>query len=319
MKQHLLEYIAKTQTPSVRGLRILLEYFYAMDIFSPVKRSDLHVVSVFGSARLKPGNKDYEDAKKLGRLLYDSGFAVVTGASQGIMEAANQGVVDGMVADFRKSRQFKSKTSEEIINSSEFQKKLDYYSLGLKISLPFEPDTNPHIGSVATFHYFMVRKFFFATLSSAFLACEGGWGTRDELFEMLTLVQTGKMPLMPIVYISNSPGHLQADLNYAVKKKYIAKNDLSLIDIVSDYRKAAEIVKKFYSKVKRISYYKKKHIDVFWNKPLNKAQKKKLTNLVDKKYRNVFPEGIQFHKNKFVLRHYVHKSYGVLRKLIDAI
>lgn len=319
MKQHLLEYLAKAKSPSVRGLRILIEYFHALDSFAPLQRADRHIVSVFGSARLKPGNKEYDEAKKLGKLLYQDGFAVVTGASQGIMEAANHGVVDGMVADFKKSKKYRTKSIEAIIKSKEFQKKLDQFSLGLKISLPFESDINPHIGLVATFHYFMVRKFFFATLSSAFIACEGGWGTRDELYEMLTLVQTGKMSLMPIIYVTRSPKHMQLDLDYTVKRGYISKDDLSLIDIVSDYKKAAAIVKKFYSKVKKISYYKKKHVDVFLHKPLRREQQKRMRNLVEKKYKNNFPGGIQFHKNKFVLRHYVHKSYGVVRKIIDAM
>lgn len=319
MKLHLLEYIDTAKSESVRGLRILVEYFYALENFEPTRRSRINVISVFGSARLKPGNKEYEAAKKLGKLLYQEGYAVVTGASQGIMEAANHGVVDGIVLDFRKKRPFKNKTREDIIQSKQFQKKLDQYSLGLKISLPFEPEHNPHLGVVATFHYFMVRKFFFAKLSSAFIACEGGWGTRDELFEMLTLVQTGKMPLMPIIYISQTPRHFKIDLEYSVKKGYISPDDLNLIQIVSDYKKAVAIVKKFYSYVKKISYEKKKHLEVILRQELKPAQKKRLTNLVQGKYKKVFPGGIRFTNKKFVLRDYSYKSYGIVRNVIDAI
>jgi len=291
MKKHLLEYIASTKSDSVRGLRILVEYFYALEIFRPVIKSDIHIVSVFGSARLKPGNKEYEVAKKIGRLLYQNGFAVVTGASQGIMEAANEGVVDGMVAKFKKLKKFKSRSIQEIKKSSKFEKELDHYSLGLKISLPFEPDSNPHLGVVATFHYFMVRKFFFATLSSAFIACEGGWGTRDELFEMLTLVQTGKMPLMPIIYISPNPKHLKDDLNYSVKRGYISREDLNLIQIVSDYKKAVNIVKRFYSIVKTISYDRKQDVIVTLKKELSRPQKARVKNIVEKKYKKNISRG----------------------------
>lgn len=319
MKKHLLEYIDKAKTHSVRGLRILVEYFHALEIVEPVRRADIPIVSVFGSARLKRGHKEYETAKKLGRLLYENGFAVVTGASQGIMEAANEGVVEGMVAEFKKQKEFRKTPVARIRKSRAFEKKLAHYSLGLKISLPFEPHSNPHLGVVATFHYFMIRKFFFATLSSAFVACEGGWGTRDELYEMLTLVQTGKMELMPIIYISSHPKHIKDDLKFAVDNRYISPEDLSLIQIVSDYKEAVDIIKRFYRHVKAISYEKKRHVEIFLKEPLSAAQKKRLTGLVAHKYRQTFPGGIRFFKNKLELRNFQYRSYGVLRQFIDEI
>lgn len=315
MKQHLLEYIDKATSSSVRGLRILVEYFYALEIFEPIVKSKIKIVSVFGSARRQPGTEEYEDAKKLGALLYKDGYAVVTGASMGIMQAANEGVAQGIIAEIRKKTR-KKLTDKQIIASAEFKKKIYNYSVGLKISLPFEPVNNPFVGVYATFHYFMVRKFFFGSLSSAFIACEGGWGTRDELFEILTLVQTGKAPLMPIIYVSPDPKHLTDDIKYCVKKGYISEEDLDLINVVSDYKVAVKLINKFYSVVDKISYDKPYTIEIFTCRDLKAAEKKKITNQVEKKYKNVFEDGVSFTKRKIVLKGYRHKSYGIVKKLI---
>ena len=165
----------------------------------------------------------------------------------------------------------------------------------------------------------MVRKFFFAAMSSAFIACEGGWGTRDELFEILTLVQTGKAPLMPIIYVSDDPKHLQYDVDYALKKKYISPEDRSLLQIVSDYKEAVKIVKKFYETVNRIIYDNNENIDIYVNRELTAAQKTKITKLVEEKYKQNFAGGVKFFKNKFQLRGFNYKSYGIVRTIIDAI
>lgn len=161
--------------------------------------------------------------------------------------------------------------------------------------------------------------FCFASLSSAFIACEGGWGTRDELFEILTLVQTGKAPLMPIIYISPDPKHLEYDLQYALKKKYISKEDLDLLQIVSDYKKAVSIIQKFYSVVKSISYENKPDVEIFIKKPLSKAQQAKVTKLVEGPYKANFPGGVAFYKSKFVLKDFNYRSYGIVRRIIDAL
>lgn len=319
MKQHLLEYIDRAKSTSVRGVRILAEYLYASEIFDPIVKSGIRIVSVFGSARRKSGTPEYEDAKKLGKLLYNNGYAVLTGASMGIMQAANEGAADGIIEELQKSAKFKKMPREKIINSAEFKKKLYHYSVGLKISLPFEPVNNPWVGVFATFHYFMIRKFFFGTLSSAFIACEGGWGTRDELFEILTLVQTGKAPLMPVIYISPDPKHLLNDIEYAVKKEYIGKDDLALIQVVSDYREAVKIINRFYSLVNFIDYHNRLNkIDVHLTRQLTKDEEKKIISLIRGPYKNVFSE-VSFSRRKFELKGFTYKSYGILRKLIDAI
>jgi uncharacterized protein (TIGR00730 family) len=319
MKNHLLEYLSQAKSESVRGLRILTEYFYATEIFKPIVDSKIRIISVFGSARRKAGTPEYEDAKKLGKALYDDGYAVVTGASMGIMEAANAGVAEGIISELKKLKKFKNLSQEVIINSKEFKKKLCHHSVGLKITLPFEPVNNPWVGVYATFHYFMIRKFFFGSLSSAFIACEGGWGTRDELFEILTLVQTGKSPLVPIIYVSPDPKHLTDDIKYCVKKGYISKEDLDLIDVVKDYKQALKIINKFYKVVDSVNYREKRHsVVVKLNNTLTQAQQKKLISFARTKYKDYMSE-VTFGRRSFELKNFKHKSYGVLRKIIDGI
>jgi hypothetical protein len=156
-------------------------------------------------------------------------------------------------------------------------------------------------------------------LSSAFIACEGGWGTRDEMFEILTLVQTGKAPLMPIIYVTPDPAHLINDIEYCIKKEYISPHDRSLLNIVSDHRKAVDIINRFYSVVDKISYDSKPNtIDVTLAKPLSAKQKKTLETLVAKKYKANFSD-IIFGKGKFELRGFNYRSYGIVRNLIDSI
>lgn len=315
MKDHLKNYIESSKTASVRGLRILLEYFYALEICQPTLSSKLKIVSVFGSARCHPEDKEYKDAKKLGTALFKNGYAVVTGASMGIMQAANEGVSEGIIASLRKK---KSKNVAAIVKSQAYKRLLKKYSVGLKVSLPFEPASNPFVGVYATFHYFMVRKFFFGTLSSAFIACEGGWGTRDELFEMLTLVQTGKAPLMPIIYITKEPAHLRNDLNYVIKKKYISTEDRYLLEIVPDYKKAVASINRFYSVVDSVSYEKAKMIEIRLKRPLTTRQKKVLQRFAHKELSGVI-SGLVFSQKKILLKDFTYSSFGYVRRLINSL
>ncbi len=315
MKEHLLQYIDQSKTAFVRGLRILVEYFYATEIFEPIVRSDIKIVSVFGSARTKVDTPEYEDAHQLGALLYENGYAVVTGASAGIMQAANEGVAYAIIKKLKK--RLKLKTDAQVMASKDYEAMIKKASVGLKISLPFEPTSNPYVGVVATFHYFMVRKFFFGTLSSAFIACEGGWGTRDEFFEILTLVQTGKAPLMPIIYVSPDPEHLQVDLNFCLKKKYIDSDDIHLIDIVPDNRQAVAIINRFYKVVDKISYDKPNTVQIDLKKEVNDRQKKALASLI-KTHQGIVTKAI-YGPKRIELTGFNYKSYGVIRKMIDGL
>ena len=314
MREHLKKYIEFSKTSNVRGLRILLEYFYAMEIFKPIFNSQRRIVSIFGSARTKPNKKEYHEARELGQLLFENGYAVVTGGSSGIMQAANEGVASGIM-DLMK-RENPKLSEKNIRRSKSYKDYLKRYSVGLKITLPFEPQHNPFVGVHATFNYFMVRKFFFGTLSSAFIACEGGWGTRDELFEMLTLVQTGKSPLMPIIYISKDPKHLIDDINHTIRKGYISSKDRSLIDIVDNTKAALHIINQFYSVVKKINYDKIHTIDMELAKPLVESEKKELKKIIKTEYGKIF-KGVSFSMGRMILTGFNYQSFGYLRKLID--
>jgi uncharacterized protein (TIGR00730 family) len=127
-------------------------------------------VCVFGSARTHPGDEEYELARKTGRAIGEAGFAVITGGGPGTMEAANRGAQDAGVL-----------------------------SVGLNIELPDEQQLNPYVDLGIVFHYFFARKLMFVRYSEAFVAFPGGFGTLDETFELLTLIQTGKALDHPVV------------------------------------------------------------------------------------------------------------------------
>lgn len=129
-------------------------------------------ISVFGSARTKPENPDYEMAREIAKKLVENEFAVITGGGPGIMEAANRGAVDA-----------------------------EGISVGLGIELPFEQGMNEFVDLGINFRYFFIRKMMFVKYSLGFIVLPGGYGTMDELFEALTLVQTAKVESFPVVLV----------------------------------------------------------------------------------------------------------------------
>jgi len=129
-------------------------------------------VCVFGSARTGPGHPEYELSRRVGSAIADAGFAVITGGGPGTMEAANRGAQEAGAT-----------------------------SVGLNIELPHEQGINPYCNVSMTFHYFFVRKLMFVRYSTALVVFPGGFGTLDELFEVLTLVQTGKTVAHPVVLV----------------------------------------------------------------------------------------------------------------------
>ncbi|MBL4658436.1 MAG: TIGR00730 family Rossman fold protein [Flavobacteriales bacterium] len=180
-------------------------------------------VSVFGSARTKSGAKYYKLAEDIGSRLVKKGYGVITGGGPGIMEAANKGA-----------------------------KKAKGKSVGLNIVLPFEQEANEFIDpdKVINFNYFFVRKVMFMKYSQGFIVLPGGFGTLDELFEAITLIQTKKIGKFPIVLVSKEfwEGMTVWVKATLLKEKNIHAADLDLFTIVDTAEEAVEHIDKFYAK-----------------------------------------------------------------------
>jgi uncharacterized protein (TIGR00730 family) len=153
-----------------RVFRIMAEFVEGFESLSQIPRA----VTVFGSARAQPGDPDYRYAEELGRALALAGHAVITGGGPGHMEAVNKGAYEA-----------------------------GGQSIGVCIELPREEKPNPYLTRVVSFRYFFVRKVMFVKYTKAFVILPGGYGTLDELFEALTLIQTKKVPGFPVILAGN--------------------------------------------------------------------------------------------------------------------
>jgi uncharacterized protein (TIGR00730 family) len=171
-------------------------------------------VTVFGSARIKPTDPLYNDAYELGKSLSNAGYNVFTGGGPGIMSAANKGAYEG-----------KSK------------------SIGLNIDLPQEQSSNPYLDENITFDYFFSRKVMLVKYSSACVYFPGGFGTADELMEVLTLMQTNKMKKVPIIlYDSKFWESLLLWIEQSVEKSYVSRENFELIRVVDSLEEIVNIV-----------------------------------------------------------------------------
>jgi uncharacterized protein (TIGR00730 family) len=215
-------------SPDARALRILSEY---LEPYSHFRRERIRdTVVFFGSARIQaaegPLAKYYEDARMLARMLTEWGeeiknashrFVVCSGGGPGIMEAANRGACEG-----------------------------GGKSIGLNIGLPFEQLPNPYISPELSFefHYFFMRKFWFAYLAKALVVFPGGFGTLDELMEMLTLVQTRKLQKKMVIVLYGSEFWREV-INFDALVKYgtISPEDLKLFEYADDPKSAFDILK----------------------------------------------------------------------------
>jgi uncharacterized protein (TIGR00730 family) len=182
-------------------------------------------VSIFGSARTKPDHPYYKLAEEVGFKLTQNGFGVITGGGPGIMEAGNKGARRGKGL-----------------------------SVGLNIELPFEQHDNPWIdsGKSLDFDYFFVRKVMFVKYSQGFVVMPGGFGTMDELFEAITLIQTKKIGRFPIVLVGTKfwGGIIDWIKNTLIEEGNISEEDLNLFRLVDTADEAVEHFNKFYSKYK---------------------------------------------------------------------
>jgi len=176
-------------------------------------------VTIFGSARLLPGSKYYLDAEDVATRLADSGFAVITGGGPGVMEGANRGA-----------------------------KKAKAHSVGLNIDLPFEQTRNPYHDISLHFRYFFVRKLMFIKYAMAFIIFPGGFGTLDELFESLTLVQTRKIQPFPIIMYGSEywEGLIDWMKKTLVPLGTISPEDFALISMVDRPEEVVFLIQEHY-------------------------------------------------------------------------
>lgn len=198
-----------------RVMRITSEFVEGFDKLAGIEKG----VSIFGSARTHPDDPQYLAAVETGRLLGEKGFSIITGAGPGIMEAANKGA-----------------------------RLAGAPSYGCNIELPFEQGSNPYVDTLVAFRYFAVRKTMFIKYSSAFIIFPGGFGTFDELFEALTLIQTGKISQFPVVLFGT---HYWAGLvrwirSRVLHERKISPGDLDLMVVTDDPAEATRVVEEAY-------------------------------------------------------------------------
>ncbi|MFA5995213.1 MAG: TIGR00730 family Rossman fold protein [Patescibacteria group bacterium] len=199
---------------SWRIFRVMSELVDGYEFLSGLERE----ITIFGSARTKPASRYYQEAEKLGRMLANEHYTLITGGGPGIMEAANKGAYEA-----------------------------GGLSLGLNIDLPNEQRVNQYVNKGLGFHFFFTRKIMLSSPSQAFVIFPGGFGTLDEFFEVITLIQTGKMPLVPIILMGKS---FWNNLNNFIKEELldnhaaIEKKDLQLYTIVDSAAEAMVIIRK---------------------------------------------------------------------------
>lgn len=196
---------------SWRVLRIMGEYVWGFDNLAEIQDG----VSFFGSARTKPDDPHYTQAVETARLLALQGIPVLTGGGPGIMEASNRGARDG-----------------------------NGISVGCNIELPFEQGSNAYLTKNLLFKFFFVRKTMFVKYATAFIVFPGGYGTLDELFEALTLIQTGKVKSFPVVLFGREywTGMVDWLSRTVLGARNIDPSDLTLFHVTDDPAEAVRIV-----------------------------------------------------------------------------
>src|SRR5512141_3421922 len=200
-----------TKTDPWRVMRITSEFVEGFDTLASVDRG----VTIFGSARVSPDDPYYAAAQEVAHLLAEAGFAIITGAGPGIMEAANKGARLG-----------------------------GGRSIGCNIELPFEQGANPYVDTLIQFRYFFVRKTMFIKYSVAFIIFPGGFGTLDELFEAVTLIQTGKIYQFPVILFGRHcwAGLLRWLHARPLAERKISPGDIDLMILTDDPAEAAKAV-----------------------------------------------------------------------------
>jgi uncharacterized protein (TIGR00730 family) len=199
---------------SWRVFRIMAEFVDSIETMSRIHNA----VSIFGSARVEPEDEYYQKAEKLGFLLAQNGFNVITGGGPGIMEAGNKGATAG-----------------------------GGKSVGMNIRLPFEQKPNPYANIHVDYKYFFIRKVMFVKYAVAYIILPGGFGTMDELFEALTLIQTRRIKSFPVILMGSD--YWQGLVNW-LKKVMLAEGkitpaDVNLIQIIDEPEEVVQHIKKY--------------------------------------------------------------------------
>jgi uncharacterized protein (TIGR00730 family) len=183
--------------------------------FAQLAKIDRPAVTLFGSARIADGHPSYDAARAIGRRFAERGWAVITGGGPGLMEAGNRGAQEG-----------------------------GGLSIGFNIELPHEQDSNPYLDISYTFEHFYARKVCFVKPAEGFVIMPGGFGTLDELYEALTLIQTGKVLHFPVVLFDSA--HWAEMLDWVRKelldKGMISPGDVDLLSVTDDIEEAVEVV-----------------------------------------------------------------------------
>ena len=200
-----------THTDTWRVFRIMGEFVTGFDELATLSRG----ISIFGSARTSKDDPDYAAAQETAALLARAGFAVITGGGPGIMEAANRGAFDA-----------------------------GGLSIGCNIELPFEQGSNPYLTKGLKFKYFFVRKMMFVKYSLGFIIFPGGFGTLDELFEALTLIQTQKIRNFPVVLFGSDywNGLLNWIRDYALRDGKVTEEDLGRLHLTDSPAEVVQII-----------------------------------------------------------------------------
>ncbi|MEK7827094.1 MAG: TIGR00730 family Rossman fold protein, partial [Thermodesulfobacteriota bacterium] len=188
---------------SWRIFRIMAEFVEAIETLSRVK----HAVSIFGSARTKPDDPYYQKAELLARRLVEKGFGVITGGGPGVMAAANKGAAEA-----------------------------GGQSVGMNIRLPFEQKPNPYANVSIDYKYFFIRKVMFVKYAVAYVILPGGFGTMDELFEALTLIQTKRIKSFPVILMGSEywKGLFDWLRKTMLRDNKISPDDLELFQMIDD-------------------------------------------------------------------------------------
>ncbi len=209
-----------TQEDTWRIFRIMSEFVDGFETLSKAGQA----VSIFGSSRFKPGNKYYKMAEETAYLLAKEGYAIITGSGPAIMEAANKGA-----------------------------KRAKGHSIGLNIQIPSEQKSNKYVDTLLDFRYFFVRKVMFVKYAKAFIIMPGGYGTLDEFYEAINLIQTQRIQKFPVVMMGSEywKGMIDWLKSTVLKSGAISKEDLALFTVVDEPKDVVRAIRKFYEKQER--------------------------------------------------------------------